>query len=111
MGLGLRQPPLSRLVGQELPCQSPRAPVVTVMGCVMADIQTIDLILFAAGTFAAALVTGVAGIVVGIRSAPVWRNVLPHYPPHGLDLAIRLHFPSIRLFVIHLRTPPTRLLH
>ena len=42
----------------------------------MADLQTLDLILFAAGTFAAALVTGVAGFAFGIVAAAVWLHFL-----------------------------------
>jgi hypothetical protein len=36
------------------------------MGYAMADLQTFDLILFAAGTFAAVLVTGVAGFALAL---------------------------------------------
>jgi Na+/serine symporter len=43
----------------------------------MADLQTLDLILFAVGTFAAALVTGVAGFAFGIVAAAVWLYSLP----------------------------------
>ena len=42
----------------------------------MADLQTLDLILFAAGTFTAALVTGVAGFAFGIVAAAVWLHFL-----------------------------------
>jgi uncharacterized membrane protein YfcA len=42
------------------------------MGHVMADLQTLNLILFVAGTFTAALVTGVAGFAFGIVAAAVW---------------------------------------
>jgi uncharacterized membrane protein YfcA len=38
----------------------------------MADLQTLNLILFVAGTFTAALVTGVAGFAFGIVAAAVW---------------------------------------
>jgi len=46
------------------------------MGYAMADLQTLDLILFAVGTFAAALVTGVAGFAFGIVAAAVWLYAL-----------------------------------
>jgi uncharacterized membrane protein YfcA len=42
----------------------------------VADLQTLNLILFAAGTFAAALVTGVAGFAFGIVAAAVWLHFL-----------------------------------
>jgi len=38
----------------------------------MADLQTLNLILFVAGTLTAALVTGVAGFAFGIVAAAVW---------------------------------------
>jgi hypothetical protein len=41
------------------------------MGRVMADLQTLNLILFVAGTFTATLVTGVAGFAFGIVAAGV----------------------------------------
>jgi uncharacterized protein len=46
------------------------------MGHVMADLQTLNLILFVAGTFTAALVTGVAGFAFGIVAAAVWLHFL-----------------------------------
>ena len=42
----------------------------------MADLPIFELILFAAGTFAAALVTGVAGFAFGIVAAGVWLHFL-----------------------------------
>src|SRR5207245_6553694 len=55
---------------------SPRSLAATGMGCAMADLQTLDLILFAIGTFTAALVTGVAGFAFGIVAAAVWLHFL-----------------------------------
>ena len=46
------------------------------MGCVMDQLQTLDLALFAAGTFAAAFVTGIAGFAFGIVAAAVWLHFL-----------------------------------
>ena len=46
------------------------------MGCAMADLPILDLLLFAGGTFAAALVTGVAGFAFGIVAAAVWLHFL-----------------------------------
>ena len=85
MGPGHRQPPLSRLSAK---C----CPVIAgsnsggQMGYAMADLQTFDLILFAAGTFAAALVTGVAGFAFGIVAAAVWLHFLS--PAHATALIV-----------------------
>src|ERR1700726_5355643 len=46
------------------------------MGCVMDGLQTLDLALFAAGAFAAAFVTGLAGFAFGIVAAAVWLHFL-----------------------------------
>lgn len=46
------------------------------MGCTMDDLQTLDLALFAAGAFAAAFVTGIAGFAFGVVAAAVWLHVL-----------------------------------
>jgi uncharacterized membrane protein YfcA len=56
------------------------------MGYAMADLQTLDLILFAAGTFAAALVTGIAGFAFGIVAAAVWLHFLS--PAHATALIV-----------------------
>src|SRR5438874_11711415 len=56
------------------------------MGCAMADLQILDLLLFAAGTFVAALVTGVAGFAFGIVAAAVWLHVLS--PAHTTALIV-----------------------
>ena len=52
----------------------------------MADLQILDLILFAAGTFAAALVTRVAGFAFGIVAAAVWLHFLS--PTHTTALIV-----------------------
>jgi hypothetical protein len=52
----------------------------------MVDLQLLDLILFAVGTFAAALVTGVAGFAFGIVAAAVWLYVLS--PAHTTALIV-----------------------
>jgi uncharacterized membrane protein YfcA len=64
----------------------PRAIAAHVMGCAMADLQILDLILFAAGTFVAALVTGVAGFAFGIVAAAVWLHFLS--PTHTTALIV-----------------------
>ena len=56
------------------------------MGCAMAELRTFDLLLFAAGTFVAALVTGVAGFAFGIVAAAVWLHFLP--PAHATALIV-----------------------
>jgi uncharacterized protein len=52
----------------------------------MADLQTLNLLLFVAGTFAAALVTGVAGFAFGIVAAAVWLHFLS--PAHTTALIV-----------------------
>src|SRR5215472_3623144 len=52
----------------------------------MADLPILDLLLFAAGTFAAALVTGVAGFAFGIVAAAVWLHFLS--PAHATALIV-----------------------
>jgi hypothetical protein len=76
MSSGSRQPPLSHACRPRVALSSPRSLAATTAGCVMADLQTLNLILFAAGTFAAALVTGVAGFAFGIVAAAVWLHFL-----------------------------------
>lgn len=52
----------------------------------MADLPILDLFLFATGTFAAALVTGVAGFAFGIVAAAVWLHFLS--PAHATALIV-----------------------
>ena len=52
----------------------------------MTDLPIFDLILFASGTFAAALVTGVAGFAFGIVAAAVWLHFLS--PAHATALIV-----------------------
>ena len=85
MGSGHRQPPLSRLPAKRCPVSLGATPAVA-MGCAMAELQTFDLILFAAGTFAAALVTGVAGFAFGIVAAAIWLHFLS--PAHATALIV-----------------------
>jgi len=46
------------------------------MGYAMDGLQALDLTLFAAGAFAAAFVTGIAGFAFGVVAAAVWLHVL-----------------------------------
>jgi len=56
----------------------------------MADLPILDLLLFAAGTFAAALVTGVAGFAFGIVAAAAWLHFLPPAQTTALIVAYGL---------------------
>jgi uncharacterized protein len=56
------------------------------MGYAMAELQVLDLILFATATFAAALVAGVAGFAFGIVAAAVWLHFLS--PTHTTALIV-----------------------
>jgi uncharacterized protein len=60
------------------------------MGCAMADLPVLDLLLFAAGTFAAALVTGVAGFAFGIVASAAWLHFLPPAQTTALIVAYGL---------------------
>jgi uncharacterized membrane protein YfcA len=60
------------------------------MGCAMADLQLLDLVLFGAGTFAAALVAGIAGFAFGIVAAAVWLHFLPPAQAASLIIAYGL---------------------
>jgi uncharacterized membrane protein YfcA len=71
------------------------------MGYAMADLQTLDLILFAAGTFAAALVTGIAGFAFGIVAAAVWLHFLS--PAHATALIVAYGLIVQRISVWKLR--------
>src|SRR5215212_1367911 len=46
------------------------------MGYAMDDLHALDLALFAAGTFAAAFITGLAGFAFAIVAAAVWLHFL-----------------------------------
>src|SRR5215470_13173690 len=50
--------------------------IAEAMGCAMDGLQTLDIALFSAGTFAAAFVTGLAGFAFGIIAAAVWLHFL-----------------------------------
>ena len=46
------------------------------MGCAVYDLHALDLFLFAAGTFAAAFITGLAGFAFAVVAAAVWLHFL-----------------------------------
>jgi uncharacterized membrane protein YfcA len=60
------------------------------MGYAMTDFPILDLLLFAAGTFAAALVTGIAGFAFGIVAAAAWLHFLPPAQTTALIVAYGL---------------------
>jgi uncharacterized membrane protein YfcA len=76
----------------------------------MADLQTFDLILFAAGTFAAALVTGVAGFAFGIVAAAVWLHFLSPTHATALIVAYGLIVQGISVWKLRRSLKPARLL-
>jgi hypothetical protein len=80
------------------------------MGYAMADLQTLDLILFAVGTFAAALVTGVAGFAFGIVAAAVWLYSLPPAQTTALIVAHGLIVQGLSVWKLRRSIKPARLL-
>src|SRR3977135_3031517 len=60
------------------------------MGYAMDGFSTLDLALFAAGTFAAAFVTGLVGFAFGIVAAAVWLHFLSPVPARALIVAFGL---------------------
>ena len=60
------------------------------MGCAMDKLHTLDLAFFLVGTFAAALVTGLAGFAFGIVAAAIWLHVLPPTQATALIVAFGL---------------------
>src|SRR5437016_8359600 len=80
------------------------------MGCVMADLQTLNLILFAAGTFAAALVTGVAGFAFGIVAAAIWLHFLSPAQTTALIVAYGLIVQGISVWKLRRSIKLARLL-
>jgi uncharacterized protein len=88
----------------------PRATAAHMMGCVMADLQIVDLILFATGTFAAALVTGVAGFAFGIVAAAGWLHFLPPAQTTTLIVAYGLIVQGMSVWKLRRSIQLTRLL-
>src|SRR5437762_11827302 len=60
------------------------------MGYAMDGFSTLDLALFAAGTFAAAFVTGLVGFAFGIVAAAVWLHFLSPAQAAALIVAFGL---------------------
>jgi uncharacterized protein len=80
------------------------------MGYAVADLQILDLILFALGTFAAALVTGVAGFAFGIVAAAVWLHFLPPAQTTALIVAYGLIVQGISVWKLRRSIKLPRLL-
>src|SRR2546423_7474276 len=80
------------------------------MGYAMADLQTVDLILFAAETFAAALVTGAAGFAFGIVAAAAWLHFLPPAQTTALIVAYGLIVQGISVWKLRPSIQLSRLL-
>src|SRR5215472_5904459 len=100
MGSGHRRPPLSRLPAKRCLVIAGSNPGGR-DGYAMADLQTFDLILFAAGRFAAALMTGIAGFAFGIVAAAVWLHFLS--PAHATALITAYGLIMQGIFVWKLR--------
>ena len=60
------------------------------MGCAMNGLPVADLILFVAGAFAAAFVTGLAGFAIAIIAAAFWLHFLPPTQATALIVAYGL---------------------
>ena len=91
MAIGPGNHPLATSVGQALPhppgcARAQRSSV----GYAMDGFQTLDLGLFAVGTFAAAFVTGLAGFAFGIVAAAVWLHFLAPTQAAALIVAFGL---------------------
>src|SRR5215472_16878103 len=76
----------------------------------MADLPILDLLLFAAGTFAAALVTGVAGFAFGIVAAAGWLHFLPPAQTTALIVAYGLIVQGISVWKLRRSIQLARLL-
>jgi hypothetical protein len=59
------------VTGQALPYRRRGTPAAELMGCVVGELYAVDLILFVLATFAAAFVTGLAGLAFAIVAAAV----------------------------------------
>ena len=92
MGPGHRQPPLSRLSAKSCP------------------VRILDLLLFATGTFAAALVTGIPGFAFGIVAAAAWLHFLPPAQTTALIVAYGLIVQGISVWKLRRSIQRSRLL-
>jgi len=76
----------------------------------MTDLLIFDLLFFAVGTFAAALVTGVAGFAFGIVAAAAWLHFLPPAQTTALIVAYGLIVQGISVWKLRRSIQPSRLL-
>src|SRR5205085_2863764 len=76
----------------------------------MADLPILDLILFASGTVAAALVTGVAGFAFGIVAAAAWLHFLPPAQTTALIVAYGIIVQGISVWKLRRSIQLARLL-
>ena len=76
----------------------------------MAELSIFDLLLFAAGTFAAALVTGIAGFAFGIVAAAAWLHFLPPAQTTALIVAYGLIVQGVSVWKLRRSIQPARLL-
>jgi uncharacterized membrane protein YfcA len=72
----------------------------------MADLRILDLLLFAAGTLAAALATGVAGFAFGIVAAAAWLHFLPPAQTTALIVAYGLIVQGISVWKLRRKRGP-----
>jgi uncharacterized membrane protein YfcA len=76
----------------------------------MPDLELLDLILFAAATFAAALVAGIAGFAFGIVAAAVWLYFLSPAQTTALIVGFGLIVQGIAVWKLRNSLEPMRLL-
>ena len=76
----------------------------------MTDLPILDLLLFATGTFAAALVTGIAGFAFGIVAAAAWLHFLPPAQTTALIVAYGLIVQGISVWKLRRSLQLSRLL-
>jgi uncharacterized protein len=80
------------------------------MGCAMTDLPIIDLLPFATGTFAAAVVTGIAGFAFGIVAAAAWLHFLPPAQTTALIVAYGLIVQGVSVWKLRRSLQLSRLL-
>ena len=80
------------------------------MGCAMDDLHALDLTLFAAATFAAAFVTGLAGFAFGIVAAAVWLHFLSPIQAAALIIAFGLIVQGVAVWKLRSAIKLTRLI-
>src|SRR5262245_31694549 len=80
------------------------------MGYAMDGLLSLDLALFAVGTFAAAFVTGLAGFAFGIVAAAVWLHFLPPAQVAPLIAAFALIVQGASVWKLRQAVKPARIL-